>query len=315
MTRTVLITGAIGSGKSEVRKYLDSKGYPVYDSDSRAKALYDSVPGLREKAEKATGLPFSGFAAVFGDPSKRLALESVIYPEVIRDIKEWKASQAGALLFIESAVALEKPQFAGFWDEVWLVEAPYGLRLSRNPEAEARSSSQAPVPRNLADIVITNDSSLEELHKQIDRILMEKEKTDLSKILSVAGKHGLYRFLALSRGNAVIAEALADGHRTVFDAHSRVTTLADIAIFTSAGELKLKEVFLALQKALDGAAAPSAKDAAAVKALFDKAIPDYDPDRFYASHMKKVLEWYGELVQFASLDFVEPEEDSRPEEA
>jgi len=315
MTRTVLITGAIGSGKSEVRKYLASKGFPVYDSDSRAKALYDSVPGLREKAEKATGLPFSDFAAVFGDPAKRLALEAVVYPEVIRDIKSWKASQKGTLIFLESAVALEKPQFAGLWDEVWLVEAPYAQRLSRNPEAAVRSSSQAPVPPDRADIVITNDSSLEELHKQIDRILMEKEKTDLSKILSVAGKHGLYRFLALSRGNAVIAEALADGHRTVFDAHSRVTTLADIAIFTSEGELKLKEVFLALQKALDGAAAPSVKDAAAVKALFDKAVPDYDPDRFYASHMKKVLEWYGEISQFASLDFVEPEEEEQQEEA
>ncbi len=141
---------------------------------------------------------------------------------------------------------------------------------------------------------------------------MDTQKTDLSKILAVNGKHGLYRFLALSRGNAVIAEALADGHRTVFDAHNRITTLADICIFTAEGEMKLKEVFLALQKALAGKDAPASKDAAAVKALFDKAIPDYDPDRFYASHMKKIMEWYEELVKYASLDFVEEEE--APEE-
>ena len=135
------------------------------------------------------------------------------------------------------------------------------------------------------------------------------EKTDLSKILSVSGQHGLYKFLALSRNNAAIAESLADGHRTVFDAHSRITSLADIAVFTDKGEVKLKEVFLGIQKALAGAEAPTSKASAdEIKALFAKAVPDYDADRFYVSHMKKILDWYGELVKFASLDFVEEEE-------
>ena len=135
------------------------------------------------------------------------------------------------------------------------------------------------------------------------------EKTDLSKILSVSGQHGLYKFLALSRNNAAIAESLADGHRTVFDAHSRITSLADIAVFTDKGEIKLKEVFLGIQKALAGAEAPTSKASAdEIKALFAKAVPDYDADRFYVSHMKKILDWYGELVKYASLDFVEEEE-------
>ena len=135
------------------------------------------------------------------------------------------------------------------------------------------------------------------------------EKTDLSKILSVSGQHGLYKFLALSRNNAAIAECLADGHRTVFDAHSRITTLADIAVFTDSGEIKLKDVFLGIQKALAGAEAPTSKAPAdEIKALFEKAVPNYDADRFYVSHMKKFLDWYGELVKYASLDFVEEEE-------
>ena len=56
-------------------------------------------------------------------------------------------------------------------------------------------------------------------------------KTDLAKILAVSGRHGLYRFVAQAR-NGVIAESLETGLRTVFDAHSRITTLADIAIYT-----------------------------------------------------------------------------------
>ena len=42
---TILITGGIGSGKSVLSRYLESRGVPVYDSDSRAKALYDSEMG------------------------------------------------------------------------------------------------------------------------------------------------------------------------------------------------------------------------------------------------------------------------------
>ena len=45
-----------------------------------------------------------------------------------------------------------------------------------------------------------------------------------------------------------------------------------------------------------------------LKALFAQAIPDYDEDRFYVSHMKKVIDWYNEIAQFASFDFVEEEE-------
>ena len=45
-----------------------------------------------------------------------------------------------------------------------------------------------------------------------------------------------------------------------------------------------------------------------LEALFAKAIPNYDSDRFYVSHMKKVVDWYNELVHYASLDFVTDEE-------
>ena len=47
--KTFLVTGPIGSGKSEVCRYLASKGYPVYDCDSRTKGLYESVPGLKSR--------------------------------------------------------------------------------------------------------------------------------------------------------------------------------------------------------------------------------------------------------------------------
>ena len=309
--KTVLVTGGIASGKSELCRYLSSKGFAVYDSDSRTKALYDSVPGLKERVEDALGVPFSEIGIIFSDDARREKLEAVVYPEVLKDFLEWKSSQAGRAVFFESAVAASKAVFDGQWDEIWLVRAPLEARLERNPKTAGRLSSQTEVDATQADVVIDNDSSLEELHKKVD-ILINDMKTDLSKILSVSGKHGLYKFLALSRTNSAIAEALCDGHRTVFDPHSRITTLSDIAIYTDEGEFKLKDVFLSINKALEGKDAPTSKSPEAeIKALFDKAVPNYDPDRFYFSHMKKILDWYNELVKYASLDFVEEEE---PEE-
>ena len=138
-------------------------------------------------------------------------------------------------------------------------------------------------------------------------------KTDLARILSVSGQHGLYLYLAQAR-NGAIAESLSDKKRTCFDIKTRLTTLADIAIYTSEGELKLKEVFLKLKDVLGDADAPSPKASSEeLKALFATAVPDYDADRFYVSHMKKVVEWYNELKNYASLDFAE-ENETLPEE-
>ena len=140
-------------------------------------------------------------------------------------------------------------------------------------------------------------------------------KTDLAKILSDRGQRGLFSYIAKSSSGA-IAESLRDHKRSNFAANSGITTLADISIYTLEGEVKLKEVFLKLQEVLGDADAPTSKaDPEEIKALFAKALPDYDGDRFYVSHMKKVVDWYNELKNFASLDFVEEEEEAPEAEA
>lgn len=135
----------------------------------------------------------------------------------------------------------------------------------------------------------------------------------MTKILAVSGQHGLFEYVAQAR-NGVIAESLSDRRRTVLGATSRISTLADISIYTSEGEMKLADVFLAVNKALDGADAPSSKaPEKEVVALFEKAVPDYDADRFYVSHMRKILDWYSQIVKYASLDFVKEEEEKDDE--
>ena len=61
-------------------------------------------------------------------------------------------------------------------------------------------------------------------------------KTELTKILTIAGMSGLYRFISQAR-NGVIIESLSDGKRTCVGIRSKVTTLEDIAIYTDEGEV------------------------------------------------------------------------------
>ncbi len=133
-------------------------------------------------------------------------------------------------------------------------------------------------------------------------------QTDLRKVLAVSGQRGLYVYVAQAR-NGAVAESLSDKKRTVFGASSRITALADIAIYTSEGEMKLADVFLALKEALGETPAPSSKAPdAEIEGLFRKAVPNYDGSRFYLSHMRKIVDWYGQIVQYASLNFVKEED-------
>ena len=130
-------------------------------------------------------------------------------------------------------------------------------------------------------------------------------KTDLSKILAVSGQSGVYLYIAQTRSGAVV-EALSDKKRSSVSVTSKITSMADISIYTDDEEVKLQQVFENMKQVLGDADAPSAKSKPEeLKALFEKALPAYDRDRFYVSHMKKVVEWYNALKNYASLDFVD----------
>ena len=140
-------------------------------------------------------------------------------------------------------------------------------------------------------------------------------KTDLSKILAISGQSGLFLYISQARNGAVV-EALADKKRSSVGISSKITSLADISIYTEDEEVKLQQVFLNMKDVLGEENAPSAKSAPEVlKSFFEKALPEYDRDRFYVSHMKKVVEWYNALKNYASLDFVDLDAEAEEAEA
>ena len=128
-------------------------------------------------------------------------------------------------------------------------------------------------------------------------------KTDLRKVLSISGKPGLYLYVSQAT-QGVIIESIINKSRTCVGLSARMTSLADISIYTEDEEVKLQEVFENMKSVLGDNEAPSAKsNPNELKAFFEKALPAYDRDRFYVSHMKKVVEWYNCLKNYASLDF------------
>ena len=127
---------------------------------------------------------------------------------------------------------------------------------------------------------------------------------ELDKILSIAKKPGLYKLIAQSRGG-FIAESLLDQKRISVSITSNVSLLSEIAIYTLAEELPLKEVFLKVFEKENGGQASTSPKASKddLEAYFFSVLPDYDEDRVYPSDIKKILNWYNLLNNHQLLDF------------
>jgi hypothetical protein len=135
--------------------------------------------------------------------------------------------------------------------------------------------------------------------------------TDLSKILSISGKHGLFKVVSQLK-NAVLVESLIDKKRFPAFAHEKISSLEEISVFTTGEDLQLKNVLKTIFEKQEGKLAIDSKsDDKALKAFFIQVVPDYDPDRVYASDIKKIIGWYNLLVENDLLDFTEKEEEKK----
>ena len=133
------ITGGIGAGKSLVAEIIKAMGYPVYNSDERAKELTDSNPKIKEGLihlfgeeiyQNDTLNKFALAQAIFSDESLREKVNALIHPIVREDFNLWALAQNNALVFNESAILFETGSFKNF-DAIILVYAPIELRIKR----------------------------------------------------------------------------------------------------------------------------------------------------------------------------------------
>ena len=185
----IVITGGIGSGKSEVCRILKNMGFCAqYNADARAKSLYEEHPSLLADIESALGcslrdedgrfVPARLAARIFNEPNSLELVEARLFPVMLDDFASFAGNCGERVVVFESATVLEKPQFEGFGDKIILVDAPFETRLERacrrdgaDPEKVLARMHNQKLMNELSaggedpriDCRIVNDCSMEEL--------------------------------------------------------------------------------------------------------------------------------------------------------
>lgn len=127
-------------------------------------------------------------------------------------------------------------------------------------------------------------------------------------ILAISGKPGLYKLV--SRGNnSLIVEALDATHKRMpAFGNDRITSLADITMFTETDDVPLMTILASLRD-LEGGKESSLNYKKAspdeLHEYFTKVLPEWDRDRVHNSDIKKLIQWYNILVKAGVTDFEE----------
>ena len=128
----------------------------------------------------------------------------------------------------------------------------------------------------------------------------------LKGILAISGQPGLFKVISEGKNNVVI-ESLLTGKKSTAYADAKMSSLEDIAIYTSTEDVPLKKIFKKISDKENGGQAINAKASPEeLKKYFEEVLPDYDKERVYGSDVKKVLSWNNLLHEKGLLIF-EPE--------
>jgi dephospho-CoA kinase len=192
MTLVVGVTGGIGSGKSAVTRRLEQHGITVVDADVVARIVVEpGKPALTQIAEHfgAGILQADGTldrpalrARVFRDESERRWLERLTHPLIGQEIVDQISASRSPYTVLSSPLLLDTSQKA-LVECVVVVDAPEETQIARtaqrdnNDEAQVKRIMAAQLSRDarlaLADIVIDNSGSLEDLNLQVDELHKE----------------------------------------------------------------------------------------------------------------------------------------------
>jgi dephospho-CoA kinase len=191
------LTGGIGSGKSTVSARLAELGAVILDADKAARVVVEpGTPGLGAIVEAfgpgvlaADGsLERAKLASiVFADEAALAKLNAITHPLIHEHIRvaEEAAIAAGGddVVLVHDVALLAEWGRAKEFDLVIVVDVPAATQLSRltvergMPEEQARARIAAQATRDqrlaVADIVIDNSGSREDLNRRVDEVWAE----------------------------------------------------------------------------------------------------------------------------------------------
>jgi dephospho-CoA kinase len=190
------LTGGIGSGKSTVARMLEKRGAIVFDADVLARqAVAPGTPGFEKVVERfgpnvlapGGGLDREALASiVFADPAARRDLEGIVHPEVRRMFAEGcqEYRDSDRVVVFSAPLLVETGMHTAF-DLLIVVSAPVATQIERlmrdraMPEraVQARIDAQLPLEAKaeVADVLVDNEGTLEDLEAQVDRLWRDLE--------------------------------------------------------------------------------------------------------------------------------------------
>lgn len=187
------LTGQTGAGKSTVCEHLFKKGVHVIDCDKISREVTkDNSPVLEKISEKFEGVVKNGVLnrralgqIVFSSPKKKAVLEGILFPEIIKRVKDEINTTHGVIVL--DAPTLFESGLNEVCDKTLAVTADDEKRVSRivlrdgidEERAKLRMSAQHTGEWFLknCDEVVKNDGDKDEFIKRVDEVL--KKWTEL----------------------------------------------------------------------------------------------------------------------------------------
>lgn len=130
------------------------------------------------------------------------------------------------------------------------------------------------------------------------------------RILTISGKPGLYRLISSGRNMFIVEMVDASKKRMPVYNSDSVVMLDDIAIYTDTEEVPLRNVFAKIYEKENAVLPFDLKMATPEEMVeyFEGIMPDYDRERVYLTHIKKMYSWYNILVANGIVEFAAEEE-------
>ena len=185
----VVVTGGIGSGKSEVTRLFDELGAVVIDADVLAREVVAAGTSGLEEIVQTFGRDLLGPEGeldrpamgrrVFADPTARTQLEAIIHPRVRHRADEIERAAPDDAVVVHDIPLLVETGQADRFDAVVVVDVPEELQLQRLEGRgvdvdDARSRIRAQASRNerlaVADYVIDNTGTREDLRPAVAEV-------------------------------------------------------------------------------------------------------------------------------------------------
>ncbi|MDR1006094.1 MAG: DUF5606 domain-containing protein [Bacteroidales bacterium] len=138
---------------------------------------------------------------------------------------------------------------------------------------------------------------------------------DLSKILFITGKSGLFSLITQTKTGAII-EDLSNGKRFPVFSQNKISVLDNISIYTADGDIPLPKVMQEIYKKENGGKCIDSTAAEAdIRSYMEEILPTYDKEQVHLSDMRKLFLWYNILNDKKMIDLEQSEEQTEQSES